>query len=71
MATAQVTLKVTPNELQVIDEALRLLVEASSAIARDEKMPKTCEVDVSVAEFDPRKLAVRAGEIRRNIGLKR
>jgi len=68
MATATVTVKITPYELQLIDEALNLLFKTSISIARKEPPQPTVNFDLS--DGDPRALAHRAGELRRNLGMK-
>ena len=72
MTTAQVILKVTPNELQIIDEALRLLHKVAMAKSlRKENLPEIYQLDFSIAGFDSHRLAIKAGEIIKNIGLKK
>jgi hypothetical protein len=71
MAQAQVTMKVSPNELQVISEALRMYAFAMRRIKREDvKHPlDEFKVDLSVGG-DHRKLSMAADKIRQDIGLK-
>lgn len=72
MAQATVSLKVTPNELQIIDEALRMYVYANRNIHRDDRAHplEGLKLNLSIGENDHRRLALCAEEIRRGIGLK-
>jgi len=76
MAQATVTIKITPLELQVITEALKMLGYVSRHCVRDpgavEKPQPLAgyQYDLILAEGDPRKLAVLAERIRGELGLR-
>jgi len=72
MARATVSLKVTPNELQIVDEALRMYAYACRNIHRDDRAHPLdgLKMNLSIGENDHRRLAMVAEETRRGIGLK-
>jgi hypothetical protein len=70
MAQATVTLKVTPNELQVVAEALRMYARANRDLAKDSDLLEGYQLLVSIGDGNNRKLAMMATKIRQDIGLK-
>lgn len=72
MAQATVSLKVTPNELQIIDEALKMYTYACRNIHRDDRAHPLngLKLNLSIGGNDHRRLAAHADEIRRDIGLR-
>lgn len=72
MANAQVTLKVSPHELQIIKAALHMYAYASGNIGRDGYAHplEGYRLDWSTCQGDPRKAKMYANEIIQGIGLK-
>lgn len=72
MTIAVVTLKVTPNELQVISEALKMYAYANRHLTKEyAKHPLDgYQHDTSIGQNDPRRLVLAANKIRQDIGLK-
>ena len=72
MATATVTLKVTPNETQIIAEALRMYAYACRGMSRENRKHPLdgFKMDLSIGGNDIRRLAMTAAKIREDIGLK-
>ena len=72
MASTQVTLKVTPHELQTIRAALRMYAYANAHMDREGyKHPlEGFQHDLSICAGDPRKATMYANEIIQGIGLK-
>ena len=70
MMNATVTLKVTPNELQIIDAALKMY--AYAMIEREGRTHRLdgYQLDLSICDGDPRMAMMAAQKIRRDIGLK-
>jgi len=68
MAQATVSLKVNANEIQVINEALRML----NYVCRHTDRPSLegYVIDVAIADRDLRKLAMLTANLRHSIGLK-
>ena len=72
MAIATVTLKVSPLELQIIDEALKMYAFANRRLHREDCAHplEGYQHSASVGEGDPRRCAGLATLIRQNIGLR-
>ena len=71
MAQAQVVIKVTPNELQVIDKALEMYTYACRNMNRDDRNHPLdgFKINLAFAGNDPRKAAIVASKIKQDIGL--
>lgn len=84
MKTPVVTLKVSPFELQAIDDALHLMLVASKAVAQsslhgggistavvdgDDIVSFVLDVVMRTAEGDPRRIPIRVSKLRESIGL--
>ena len=72
MASAQVTLKVAPHELQVIRASLRMYAYANRHLGQEGyKHPlEGFQHDLSIHQGDPRKAVMSANALLRDIGLK-
>ena len=73
MAQAQATLKVSPRELQVIDDALRMYAYVNRDLARPEDRARAHPLDGFqhiIRGGDARMLVVQADKLRKDIGMK-
>ena len=72
MVNAQVTLKVSPHELQIIEAALHMYAYANGNMDREVYAHplEGYKPDLSICQGDPRKAKMYANEIIQGIGLK-
>ena len=71
MASAKVTITLSPIELQILCAALGIYIYVCERYARELDNPlKGYRLDMSLGDGDPRKLVQMAQGILRNIGLK-
>jgi len=75
MASAQVTIKITPRELQFIDEGLRLLVAiaASHMKGEDPDLRRTnwnLKINWNLTDGDAREMGQKVDQLRQDLGVK-
>lgn len=71
MAHAVVNLRISPLELQIVDEALRMLRHVAMYTCQDAADPlENFTPNWGLTSNDPRKLSLQCEALRRDIGLK-
>ena len=68
MASAQVAVRISPYELQLIDEGLKLLLKVAASHIDGGKPDLT--INWKLTDGDPRQMAHEASQLRRDLGIK-